>query len=163
MPSWKYPIILKHKMVSRFLENPENHIGEFSKENGIPESCLRNWIRESEFGILGDMKKKKHFRYWTLKEKFDAILEYEKLSNDEKGMWLRKHDLKLERLEMWKKELISQLQSIENIDKDPTENKKIKLLEKELDRKDKALAEASALLFAKKKLDSMFGEKDEEK
>lgn len=159
----KYSIILKKTMVGRFLKEPEKKIGEFSRENGIPESCLRNWIRESESGILEDMNKPKHFRYWKLEEKFSAILEFEKLSEEEKGKWLRKHGMKLERVKLWQDEIYTNLKSLNEKKISSSENKRIEELKKELDRKNKALAEASALLFTKKKIDSIFGENKEEK
>lgn len=150
-------------MVARYLNDPENKIGLFSRENGIPESSLRSWIREAECGILGGMDKPKHYRYWTLTEKFSAIIDYEKLPESEQGKWLRKHGILKERIDEWKKELQTSL-SIQDDKKkkNSPENQKIKKLEKELERKDKALAEASALLFAKKKLDTIFGENEEE-
>lgn len=159
----KYSVVLKKTMVARFLEDPEKKIGEFSRENGIPESCLRNWIRESETGILDDMNKPKHYRYWTLEEKFSAILEFEKLSDDERGKWLRKHGMKLERIKLWHDEIHSSLKSLNQKGSTAQENRKIEDLKKELDRKNKALAEASTLLFTKKKADAIFGENREEK
>ena len=159
MPAGKYPLKIKETMVKRFLENPESKISIFSKENGIPESCLRDWIREAQSGILGSMSKPKHYKYWALSERFKAIIEYENLSEEEKGKWLRKHALKSERIELWKKELTDTLDSI-NPKKDSKENKKIKALEKELKIKNKALAEASNLLFVKKKADILFGKEE---
>jgi len=150
-------------MVDRFLENPDYKIGAFSRNNGIPESCLRDWIRESECGILDGMNKPKHYRYWTLSEKYSAILDYEKLPEKEKGKWLRKHGIKKERLKLWQDEIFSNLQSLNDKEKKMSENKKITELKKELDRKDKALAEASALLFTKKKVDMIFGENKEDR
>jgi transposase-like protein len=43
-----------------------------------------------------------------------------------------------------------------------TDRKKLKLLEKELTRKEKALAEVAALLVLRKKFDAMFGEHKED-
>jgi transposase len=159
----KYSIALKKTMVARFLEEPEKKIGDFSRENGVPESCLRNWIRESESGILDGMNKPKHYRYWTLEEKFSAILEFEKLSNEERGKWLRKHGMKIERIKLWQDEIYTNLKALNEKGLSSLDNKKIDELKKELDRKNKALAEASALLFTKKKLEAIFGENKEEK
>ena len=83
------------------------------------------------------------YRYWTLSEKYSAILDYEKLPEKEKGKWLRKHGIKKERLKLWQDEIFSNLQSLNDKEKKMSENKKITELKKELDRKDKALAEAS--------------------
>ena len=159
----KYPLSIKQSMVARYLRDSDSGIGEFSRDNGIPESSLRDWIREAESGILDSMNKPKHFKYWTLSEKFSAILEFESLSDEEQGKWLRKHGLKLDRIHLWKDELQASLDSLNTSGSNPQENKKIKQLEKELKRKDSALAEASALLFAKKKLDAIFGDDTEDK
>ncbi len=163
MGHMNYSIELKRALVKRFLSEPENQIGHFSRENGVPESCLRDWIRQSELGILGVMKRTKYVQNWTFSDKFLAILEYEKLSEEEQGKWLRLRGLKSEKIETWKQELSSMLNQLENQGKNAFENKKIKNLEKELSLKDKALAEVSALLFAKKKLEAIFGENSEDK
>lgn len=161
MARGKYPLAIKESMVKRFLKNPENDLREFSKENGIPQSCLRDWIREAETGILGNMDKPKHFKYWTASEKFNALMEYEKLTDEEKGKWLRKHALKKDRLELWKNELNKIL--TKNEKSTPEDKTKIRKLERELKRKDKALAEAAALLFVKKKAEILFGKNEEDK
>ncbi len=157
-----YSLKLKQVMVAKFLNDPENKIGRFSRENGIPESSLRYWLRQSEMGILGSMEKPKHFTNFTLSEKFNCVLEYEKLSEQEQGKWLRKNGLKRFKLEQWKKELSKSLESFDDKGKNKAENKQIKKLEKELEKKDKALAEASAILFAKKKLETYFTGREED-
>lgn len=157
-----YSLKLKQVMVAKFLNNSENKIGKFSRENGIPESSLRYWLRQSEMGILGSMEKPRHFKYFNLSEKFNSILEFEKLSEEEQGKWLRKNGLKKLKLEQWKKELSANLDNLDDKGKNKAINKRIKKLEKELEKKDKALAEASAILFAKKKLEVYFGAEGED-
>lgn len=157
----KYPTEFKKRTVARYLEDPTNQIGHFSRDNGIPESSLREWIRQSENGTLGVMTKKKYAKTWTLAEKFEAIQEYEKLDEQEKGKWLRRNGVSNHRIERWKEEILEGLTQL-SVKPTSQEKKKIKALEKEIDRKDKALAEASALLFAKKKLDAIYGEGAEE-
>lgn len=157
-----YSVRLKEVMVAKFLGGSDTRIGKFSRENGIPESSLRYWLRQSEMGILGSMDKPKHFSNFTLSEKFALVLEYERLSEEERGNWLRKKGLKSFKLEQWKKELSTSLDVLDDKSKKRLENTKIKQLEKELQKKDKALAEASAILFAKKKLEAYFGVEEED-
>lgn len=159
MARGNYAFALKQAMVKRYLLDPENRIGVFSKENGIPESCLRNWIREAEAGILHVMSKKKDKRYWDLNKKLQMLLEYGRISDEvEKGKWLRKSGLKSEHIEAWKNEIENALK------KKPSkeENAKIKQLEKDINKKDKALAEVTALLVMKKKAQAIWGTEDEE-
>ena len=157
----RYPLKLKENLVSRFLQDPDAQIGEFSRENGVSESCLREWIRQSENGTLGVMTSRKYPKLWTLAEKYEALQKFDTMSELEQGKWLRSHGLSSQKLETWKQEIAEGLKGLSAGPK-KTENKTIKALEKDLERKNKALAEASAILFAKKKLDAIFGEGDEE-
>jgi transposase len=157
----RYPIELKKSMVSRFLLDPEAQIGEFSRENGIPESCLRDWIRQSENGTLETMSSKKYVKTWSLSDKFEALQKFDNLDEIERGKWLRKNGVTAARLDQFRHEI---KESLNSLSKEPSKKdlNKIKALEKELARKESALAEASALLFAKKKLDAFFGDQVEE-
>jgi len=100
---------------------------------------------------------------WTAEEKVEAILSYEKLSEEQRGMFLREKGVHEVHLARWRAELIEamKLKPFTGGKKDP-QQKRIAALEKELRRKEAALAEAAALLILKKKADSIWGEgKDE--
>lgn len=101
----KYSIALKKTLVAKYLSNPEHRIGKFSRDNGVPESCLREWIRDAEGGILGVVKKKKRPLSWTLAEKFEALQEYDKLDEKEQYMWLRKNGAISEQIDTWRDEI----------------------------------------------------------
>lgn len=141
----RYPLEFKKQAVAKFLSNPENQIGAFCEDLGIPPSNLRDWMKQMERGTLGCMKAQT--KSWTIAQKHNALEEYRNLSEEEQGKWLRSNGMTTERIESWKKEIQDTLLGTE---KKTSESVKIKQLEKELTRKDKALAEASAILFAKK-------------
>ena len=80
------------------------------------------------------------------------------------GTWLREKGLHSEHLNLWEQELQDILK-----DKDTKyreENARLKKekreLEKELRRKEKALAEMAALLTLKKKLNEIWGDREED-
>ncbi len=100
---------------------------------------------------------------WTLPEKNEAIIEAAGLSPEEQGEWLRKKGLHSGHLTLWKKEIQEALSGLSSgiSAKEKQEFKKqIKDLEKDIRRKDKALAEMSALIVLKKKLETLL--EDEE-
>ena len=99
---------------------------------------------------------------WTAEEKLNAVLEYEKLEEEQRGKYLREKGLHSVHIERWKEELIEGLKSSKSAKKDPRD-KRIKELERELRRKDKALAETAALLVLKKKAQDIWGNGEEEK
>ena len=94
---------------------------------------------------------------WTAEEKVEAMLSYEKLSEEQRGMFLREKGLHDVQLVRWKVELIEamKLKPYAGGKKNP-QLRRIAALEKELRRKEAALAEAAALLILKKKGSSEF-------
>jgi ElaB/YqjD/DUF883 family membrane-anchored ribosome-binding protein len=100
---------------------------------------------------------------WTLLEKQEALLSSAGMSPDEEGEWLRKNGLHSGHLTVWKKEIEEILQGASKpVSKEEVQKarKQIKELEKDLRKKDKALAELTALLALKKKLEILFPDED---
>ena len=100
---------------------------------------------------------------WSPDDKFLAVLEAASLSDDELGGFLRSKGLHETHLKQWRLQMINSLgktagdkTSLRRAD----DTRRINELEKELKRKDKALAETAALLVLKKKLHQIWGEED---
>ena len=93
----------------------------------------------------------------TPKEKYQLVLEAAGIDNEQLGLFLRERGLHSEHLTIWDQELREMIEK--KNDKKDLELKALKKrnqeLEKELQRKEKALAEAAALLLLKKKLDAL--------
>lgn len=106
--------------------------------------------------------KKRRPQDWTAEEKLEAVLEYEKLDEQKRGVYLREKGLHSVHIERWKQQVLEGLKSSKSGKKDPRDIK-IKELEKELGRKEKALAEAAALLVLKKKAQDIWGDGEAEK
>ena len=106
--------------------------------------------------------KKRRPQDWTAEEKLVAVLEYEKLKEQERGTYLREKGLHSVHIERWKQQILEGLKSSKSGKKDPRDTK-IKELEKELGRKEKALAEAAALLVLKKKAQDIWGDGEAER
>jgi transposase-like protein len=104
-------------------------------------------------------------RQWSAEEKFQVVLEAAALSADELGAFLRRKGLHAAQLEEWRS-IVAQSATAalatSKSNKRSPERKKIAALERELLRKDKALAEVTALLALKKKLEAILGEEDDD-
>jgi transposase len=95
-------------------------------------------------------------------EKFQAVIEFEGLAPDKQGEYLRKAGLHAEHLAAWKKSMQAALAPAGKLTdaaraERAEDRRKIKELERELHRKDRALAETTALLVLKKKADLIWG------
>lgn len=132
---------------------------DVAKEVGIHLGTLYNWRRALGHGPV--KRKGKGPRQWTPEERFQAVLEARSKSEDELGRWLREKGLTSEHLKQWEKDISATLGSFER-SHDDAKNKELKALKKELDRKDKALAEVSALLVLKKKYHELLESEDSE-
>ena len=106
--------------------------------------------------------KEKRPQDWTAEEKLDGVLEYEKLDEEGRGKFLREKGLHSVHIERWKQQILEGLKSSKSRKKD-SRDAKIKDLEKELHRKEKALAEAAALLVLKKKAQAIWGDHEDER
>jgi transposase-like protein len=136
-----------------------------SREIGISQSTLSRWLRESvTVGLNGEGMKQRRAEDWSAEEKLEALLGYAKLSEEEKGKFLREKGVHEAHLEKWKAEVLQglKLKPFGSGKKNPLQ-KRIATLEKELRRKEAALAEAAALLVLKKKADTIWGEAKDER
>ena len=132
-------------------------------EHGVAQSMLYYWIKK--YGIDGGMTtKKKSPHNWSPEEKLKAVKETENLSESELGKYLRSNGLHSHHIKEWNEEILSSLKSkFYPNKKDPKFLKlerKNRILEKDLARKEKALAEAAALLVLKKKAESYFSDEE---
>jgi transposase-like protein len=135
---------------------------QIAEEHGVGFSTLQRWLREAKrAGEPVMAKKEKRPQDWTKEERLNALLEAAKLSDEELGAWCRQKGLHTHHLEKWRKELAQEQPKTENATSKQLK-KEIKDLKKELSRKDKALAETSALLVLKKKADAIWGDNEED-
>ncbi len=128
-----------------------------SQETGISVQTIYKWLRDLKDSVhMADYQKTPE--EWTLPEKNEAIIEAAGLSPEEQGEWLRKKGLHTGHLTLWRKEIQEALTGISSgitVKEKQEFKKQIKDLEKEIRRKDKALAEMSALIVLKKKLEDL--------
>lgn len=96
---------------------------------------------------------------WSAEEKLDAVLEAKRLSGSELGEFLRRRGLHEEQLRQWEAAAVDSLRGRKATGKS-AESKRVKELERELRRKEKALAEAAALLVLRKKAEALWGDED---
>lgn len=145
---------------------PENKsLGELSIETGISRSTLSTWKKKYEKGKV-DTKPRRSI---TPNEKFLVVMETYGLSEIELSRYCREKGLYFEEVKAWISACAAannnteERADIKELKASKIEDaKRIKELEKELNRKEKALAEAAALLILRKKLQAILGENEED-
>jgi transposase len=159
----------KQQMVQRLLRKNGPSQVSLAAEVGVPQTTLSNWVRQ--FGKLPEVStdgkssppsKSRRPEDWTADERLRVVMEASGLDADALGALLRHEGLHEETLREWRKAALEALSGGREPRPSSSERKRIKQLERELERKDKALAEAAALLILKKKVQAIWGDEDED-
>ena len=140
-------------------------VRKFAEQEGINLSTLYSW--QKQFNTSGlNVSKVSSSDKWSSEEKFSIVLETSTLAEVELSEYCRIKGLYPEQIKAWKKDFIASttVKSSKRAKQTPeqkADKKRIKELERELRRKEKALAEAAALLVLGKKYDAYWKEKED--
>jgi transposase len=151
-------------MVQKLCTPPKPSALQLSKEVDIPSSTLLRWVHE----LGGRKMENRTAEDWSPEERLEAVVKARSLSDDDLGEFLRSQGLFSQDIANWKKDAISGMSSKRKPgrpkhDPDLVAAKEIiKALEKNLRRKDKALAEQTALLILQKKVQEIWGRAEED-
>ena len=158
---------LKEAMLRRMLPPNNESITKISKEEGISEQTLRNWRDSARANGTPAPGTDAVPEDWSTQDKFLVVVETAKLNETELADYARKKGLYVEQIKAWRDACMNAKGGIAKeaarLNRELKEaEKKNKQLARELDRKEKALAEAAALLVLRKKADAIWGEPEEE-
>jgi transposase len=174
-----YSEMFKRKMVQKMTGPTPLSASALSRQVDVPQATLSKWLRnagaKSSFSYPNTQNRavqvrpdvtKKSPNDWSPEEKLAAVLEAVSLTDEQLGPFLRRKGLHETHLQQWR------IQMLDGLEKNPkrktkvksnkVQTKKLKELEKELRRKDKALAETAALLVLKKKVRQIWGDEDDD-
>ncbi len=158
-----YSRAVKVSILRRVLPPNNESIAKVSEEIGLNDQTIRNWVKAASEGQL--LSEETSPRFINAQEKYLLIKEAASISEADKGMFLRERGLHSEHLTLWDQELremMNQKQDLKNQEVKALKKRVIQL-EKELHRKEKALAEAAALLIFKKKFEDVMMESEDDK
>jgi hypothetical protein len=160
MPS--YSEELKSSVIAKMLPPHNRSVPELARETNIPINTLYTW--RSRY-VTGDdtFTPNSELNSPASAEKFQAVLATATLSEIEIGEYCRQHGYFPEQLAAWRRACEAangQPVSREEREKLKVLVKENKALQSELQRKEKALAEAAALLILEKKLQTLWSEKE---
>jgi len=141
-------------------------VRKFAMQEGINISTLYSW--QKQFNTSGlSVTKVSSSDKWSSEEKFSVVLETATLSAVELSEYCRVKGLYPEQIKAWKLACIAgntttkQVKRVKTSPEQKSDKNRIKELERELRRKEKALAETAALLVLGKKFDAYWKEKED--
>ena len=165
----KYSPEFKRDLVQKILSQKGTRIDKIAAEHGISRATSFRWLQEFFREANGEERRSTRPQEWSLASKMKALIETRNMREGELGIYLRKNGLYHCHLEQWKVEVLDQvsrkrkLNQLHGNDKESIMLQQIRDLQRQLKLKDKALKEATALLALKKKAESIWGARREEK
>lgn len=165
----------KLRMIQRLTSPNAPSANTLSREVDVPQPTLSLWLRQarrlppmtrehSESAHSGEPKSPKS---WSAEEKYRVVLEASTIADADLGEFLRKRGLHAAQLEEWRRVAAEAAKAALSPGNKPSrgqakaDSRRIRELERELLRKDRALAELAALVALKKKLELLWGDEDE--
>lgn len=158
-----YSAAYKDRMVRKMTGPAAMSASALAQEAGLHQSTLSRWLREA--GKVTTMAKKEQPRKarrpqdWAAEEKLEVVLAAGSVPEDELGAFLRSRGVQETHLESWRRKMLGGLETKRS--QGSGEARRIRDLEREIRRKDKALAETAALLVLKKKAEAIWGDEDD--
>ena len=161
-----YSIERKASILNKLLPPSNQSVAEVSREEGISVQTLYSWrnsARQSGVPVPG---KNNTAEQWSADAKLAVVIETATLSESELSQYCREKGLYPDEVKRWKAQCLAGFQIVSDqqkvVAKQAKQDRgKIKGLEVELRRKEKALAEAAALLILRKKLDAYWEDSNE--
>lgn len=161
----RYPKELKQKVLARMMAPGNEAVSALAREFNVTEATLYVWRRSAlAAGVVapGDGR---NAEQWNGAAKFAVVLETAGLAEAELGEYCRARGLFAEQVRSWREVCESAFDlagSGSKADSAKADRQRIRELERDLVRKDRALAETAALLVLRKKAAAIWGkEKDE--
>jgi transposase len=139
--------------VARLLPPESASVAGVSREVGVSVATLERWRAEALARGSGGGSQR-----WTAAARLQAVIATAAMDEAARSSWCREQGLYPADLDAWKQDAIAGLGEprASSAAEARQDRRQVKELERELHRKDKALAETAALLVLAKKLRAVF-------
>ena len=156
-----YPKSIKASILAKIMAPNAPSVVELAKEFNIPYTTVYSWktavLKKKNVTQL-KVPQRPHDK--SPEAKLQAVLDTMGMTEQEQGAYCRTQGIYSNHLDAWKKQMLEGLgvaSSNERKANNQQTLKENKNLKRDLERKDKALAEVTALLILKKKADLLWG------
>lgn len=155
----RYGQAFKDRAVARLLPPESSALEVVAREVGIGVGTLERWREDAQ-------SRPARGRAWTARARLEAVITTAAMDEAAKSAWCREHGVYPAELDKWRSSATAALAEPEEARASPQATrstaKRIKELERDLLRKDRALAETAALLVLSKKVAAIFNKGEDE-
>ena len=164
----RYSQSFKRQAVEKALSRADGTtLAEITDSLGIGHSTLNKWIvksrnqqlgsnSEHDSASIGGMRKERRPQDWSQEKRLEMVIACGSLDEAAMNQLCRERGLYAHHVAQWKQDFISGVTANERSDAKSLKGE-VRELKKELNRKDRALAETAALLVLQKKVSAIWG------
>ena len=158
----RYSEKFKESTVRKMMPPAPVSVPQLCRDTGVSDVTLYKWRKQyRDKGVAVPAYKSKPGD-WTPEDKLAVIIETASFNEVQLSEFCRSKGLFKKHVDQWKADALSGYQKSAQTKKQQSrhrqeDKKKIKQLERELQRKEKALAETAALLVLSKKCEAIWG------
>lgn len=162
----RYSEKFKEATIKKMMPPAPVSVPQLCRETGVSDVTLYKWRKEYRNKGVAVPAYKSKPENWSAEDKLAVIIETASFNEVQLSEYCRSKGLFKKQIDQWKEEALSGYQKSAQATKQQSrhrreDKKKIKQLERELKRKEKALAETAALLVLAKKYETIWGEDEE--
>jgi transposase len=155
----RYGKEFKKRAVARLLPPESSSVDQIAAELGVRAETLERWRAQA-------LSEPASERVWTAEARLEAVIATASMDDSARSAWCREHGVYPSELAKWRAGAVTALAEPAEARATPQQTRqdrrRIRSLERQLGRKDKALAETAALLVLSKKLSAVFHEDGDE-
>ena len=162
----RYSAERKQSVIEKMMPPMNRPVSQLTEETGISDVTLYHWRKQARargLVVPGDGRNPEN---WSAEDKFSVVLETASMNEAQLSAYCRQKGLYAEQIESWRQGCIDG--NVNGAERERAvkaqtreDKRRIKLLERELRRKEKALAETAALLVLRKKAQAIWGEDED--
>ncbi|SIQ66896.1 Transposase [Alkalispirochaeta americana] len=160
----RYSAQFRNSVLKKLLLPEGRSALSLAREYNISVATIYGWKAKMRDGTLQIEDGVQANRSRQLAEKLSLLLESRSVADDTMGEWLRENGLHSQHLTVWEQEVRDAVTKNEQEAREELKaaRKKIREQERELTRKEKALAEAAIIITAQKKISRIFQDQEED-
>ena len=158
----RYSDEFKEQALTKVYSRGNRSIQTIADELNLSVHTLKTWMKTTAHPDKNQPRSRaKRPQDWSPEERLQALQESHGLSDEALHAWCREHGVFAHQLKQWQTDFCANgagLSSREDAQMIRSQKAEIQRLERELARKEKALAEAAALLILQKKYQALLGD-----
>lgn len=148
---------LRERAIARMLPPINASLSAVSQELNIPYQTLYAWRTQSSKHPVPVTQAREADDQFDAQSKFKVVLETASLNEVDLAAYCRSKGLYVEQIAQWRAHCEASFNQKPMSAAERASAKRIQLLEREILRKDRALAEAAALMILRKKAEAIWG------